>query len=108
MAGSHHFVHLVMKLSAEAVRTRMPSAASPHHRIVFGKTGNWVEGAARLASSPAQDWPGTGAGEARPGDLAGGSSPLFTTQSQKRSGDVVRTRMNRGVSPLRAPTLITG
>ena len=48
MAGPHHFVHLVMKLSAEAVRTRMPSGASPHHRIVSEKSGIGVEPAARI------------------------------------------------------------
>jgi hypothetical protein len=40
MAGSHHFVHLVMRLSAEVVRTRMDSGASPHHRMIFCESGN--------------------------------------------------------------------
>ena len=40
MAGSHHFVHLVMWLSAQAVRTRMNSGASPHHRLVSVTSGH--------------------------------------------------------------------
>ena len=39
MLAPHHIVHLVMKLGAEAVRTRVNSGASPHHRIISAKSG---------------------------------------------------------------------
>jgi len=42
MLVSHHIGHLVMKLRAEAVRTRMDSGASPHHRMIFGGSGKWT------------------------------------------------------------------
>jgi hypothetical protein len=102
MAWSHHFVHLVMKLSAEAVRTRMNSAASPHHRIVFGKSGIGGDQATPRAPGRAPDGFAYRAGRGRRGGLAGGSSPLPTLQEPVRSGDAVRTRMNTGASPLRA------
>ena len=50
MVAPHHIVHLVMKLGAEAVRTRVNSGASPHHRIVSAKSENTVPLAAPLAS----------------------------------------------------------
>jgi hypothetical protein len=36
MAGPDHFVHPVMRLTAEAVRTRVGSGASPRHRVEAG------------------------------------------------------------------------
>ena len=42
MLGAHHIELLVMTLRAEAVRTRMDSGASPHHRMIFGGSGNWA------------------------------------------------------------------
>ena len=104
MAGSHHFVHLVMRFGAEAVRTRMPSGASPHHRIAFGKSGIGVERAAQLTPGRAPDGIGCRAERGRRGGLGGGSSSLFALQEPVQSGDAVRTRVNPGVSPLRAGT----
>jgi len=50
MLGSHHIVYPVMRLDAEVVRTRMNSAASPHHRILSAKSEDTVALAAPLAS----------------------------------------------------------
>jgi len=65
MAGHHHFVHLVMTLDTEAVRTRVNSGASPHHRIVSGKSRNTGEEAAQPAPVPPGmgSAPGRGAGQ---------------------------------------------
>ena len=102
MAAPHHLVHLVMRLDAEAVRTRVNSAASPHHRIISGKSGIGVERAAPRTPGRAPDGFGCRAGRGRRGGLVRGTSPLPTLPEPVQSGDVVRTRMDAGVSPLRA------
>ena len=51
-----------MTLDTEAVRTRVNSGASPHHRIVFGKSGNTGEETAQLAPGAVRDGLGTRAG----------------------------------------------
>ena len=65
MAAPHHFVHLVMTLSTKAVRTRMNRAASPHHRIVSGKSGIGVERAAPRTTGRAPDGFGCRLGRGR-------------------------------------------
>ena len=80
MLGSHHIVHLVMRLRAKAVRTRVNSGASPHHRIVFREDGS----DRRL--------PGLSGLQAAPFSRS-------TLPEPGQSADVVRTRMNAGVSP---------
>jgi hypothetical protein len=62
MLGSHHFVHPVMRLDAEAVRTRMNSGASPHHRIVSAKSENTVPLRPQSRLGPAGDGRGIGSG----------------------------------------------
>ena len=107
MAGSHHIVHPVMRLDAEAVRSRMNSGASPHHRIVFAESEITAARAGPEAPSPAADRLGNQVDMARQGGLAGGHITALFHDPQKQSGDVVRTRINSGASPLlhRARTL---
>jgi hypothetical protein len=91
-----------MNLHAEVVRTRMDSAASPHHRIVSRKSGNGVDKAAQPAAGAARDGFGGWAGRSCPGGSGAGSSPRPPLPEPVQSGDVVRTRIDAAVSPHRA------
>ena len=77
----------------------MNSGASPHHRIVSGKSGIGVGRALQRTPGRAPDGFGCRDGRGRQGGLAGGSSSLSTLPEPVQSGDVVRTRMDAGVSP---------
>ena len=66
-----------MTLDAEAVRSRMNSGASPHHRIVFAKSEHRVAAAVRLAADPRSRQAGSPAGTAGKEASPVGSSPLF-------------------------------
>ncbi len=59
MLASHRIVHLMMTLNAEAVRTRVNSGASPHHRIVFAKAEITAAPAGTRRPRPRRDGPGT-------------------------------------------------
>ena len=83
MAAPHHFVHLVMRLSAEAVRTRVNSGASPHHRIVSGKSGIGVDRAAQL--TPRGHRMGSAAGPGADGGEGSPAAPHRSLPSQNRA-----------------------
>ena len=63
MLASHHFVYLVMKLGAEAVRTRVNSGASPHHRIVSAKSEKHGPAGRTTRLGPAVGELGIGSGQ---------------------------------------------
>ena len=87
MAAPHHFVHLVMKLRAEAVRTRMNRAASPHHRIVSGKSGTGGNRAAPRAPGRAPD--GSAAGLVADGGVGSPGAPHRSLPSRSRCNPVM-------------------
>ena len=63
MLGSHHIVHLVMRLDAKAVRTRVNSGASPHHRIVSAKSEKHGPAGRTTRLGAAGEGPGTRSGQ---------------------------------------------
>ena len=63
MLASHHIVHLVMNLDAEAVRTRVNSGASPHHRIDSAKSEKHGPAGRTTRLGPVGDGPGIGSGQ---------------------------------------------
>ena len=77
----------------------MDSAASPHHRMLFGESGNVAQMAVQFARVAGRDGVGGRAGPGQPGGLAGASTPPPPLREAVQSGDVVRSRMDAGASP---------